>query len=432
MAAISPSRSLPKRFIFNDDDMNKFLTSPAKASLLRLVGAMGKSCAASDVKYDYDPNDALRGLSPAMAALHGSLTEMLSWLVDIPPSDRSNARFGDPAFREWHERLVSRSFSIVQNIIEINRQHAHIENFDIDVLKESAIKGRQASRAAFTLDSLAASDEDKETIAELSAYLCDAFGHPVRLDFGTGHESSFQVFLFALCNLGCFGSRTREEPPSMERLKAITLSIYHAYLKVTRQLQTDYILEPAGSHGVWGLDDYHCLPFYFGACQLQADGDNESRIPTAIHDDRLLQTHGDTYLYLGCIRYIKSLKKGVPFFESSPMLNDISNLPTWQKVAAGLLKLYEGEVLNKRQVVQHFVFGKIFAANWIPSESPRDPPTRSTFRQPHESHQGTIAPMVRAPWAADDGQRPIIPSHENGGAIEGRDPMLFTRAPWAK
>ena len=415
----------PKRFIFNDDDMNKFLESPAKASLLRLVGAMGKSCASTDVAFQYNPNDPLVGLSPAMAALHGSLEEMLTWIEDLPPSDRSKARFGNPVFREWHDRLTVRCPSIVFTILKIHQQYPRIDDYDNSVLEQSALKGREASKDLFTIDSIDASDEEKTTIAELGSYLSHAFGHPVRLDYGTGHECSFQVFLFALCKLGCFGS-SQDQPPSMERLKAITIAIFQAYLKVTRQLQTEYVLEPAGSHGVWGLDDYHCLPFYLGACQLQADersGNSES--PSSIHDERVLNSLGDKYLYHGCIRYIKSLKKGVPFFESSPMLNDISNLPTWQKVASGLLKLYEGEVLKKRQVVQHFVFGKLFAADWSPSESPREPPTTSTFRQ-----QGTVAPMVRAPWAVDGAPGPPIPTSLNSDG--GNASMPSTKAPWAK
>ena len=369
----------PKRFIYDDNDMEAFRNSTTKTELLRLVQAMGKSCASSSLQYD--PSIPLHGLSPAMASFHGSLTQMELWLTELPPDTTGRARFGNPVFKIWHQRLLARSKSIVQNMIDCHREHPASETYDFSVLENCSKRGFDAAQ----LEILTAKDED--VVTELTAYLHDAFGHPVRLDYGTGHESSIMVFLFAVCKLDCFGN-TAHSPPSMDRLKAICLSIFSQYLQVIRGIQLDYMLEPAGSHGVWGLDDYHCLPFYFGACQLSGSDDYN---PHSIHDTGVLQQAGDRFLYFSCIRHIRSLKKGAPFFESSPMLNDISSLPTWTKVSSGLLKLYEGEVLNKRQVVQHFVFGTLFNATWIPSQDgPREAPT--------ENFRG-MPPMVRAPWA---------------------------------
>eukprot|EP00256_Glycine_max_P019597 XP_003538126.2 serine/threonine-protein phosphatase 2A activator 2 [Glycine max] len=122
-----------------------------------------------------------------------------------------------------------------------------------------------------------------------------------------------------------------------------------------RKLQLQYCLEPVGSHGVWGLDDYHFLPFIFGSSQLI---DHKYMKPKSIHNEDILENFSNEYLYLACIAFVKKVKKGV-FAEHSPMLDDISGVPNWNKVNTGLLKMYKAEVLEKVPIMQHFLFGSI-------------------------------------------------------------------------
>ena len=90
---------------------------------------------------------------------------------------------------------------------------------------------------------------------------------------------------------------------------------------------------------------------------------------TRAEDEDLLKELKGEYMYLACIAFVKEVKAGVPFSETSPMLNDISQVPNWKKVTGGMLKMYEGEVLSKLPVVQHMRFGTLFKCDWTPSKA---------------------------------------------------------------
>lgn len=83
-------------------------------------------------------------------------------------------------------------------------------------------------------------------------------------------------------------------------------------------------------------------------------------MPESIHQETALR-ESDDYMYFGCIKFIKEVKKGCSFAESSPMLNDISAVPSWEKVSQGLVKMYLAEVIGKHPVIKHLKFGSILA-----------------------------------------------------------------------
>lgn len=75
-------------------------------------------------------------------------------------------------------------------------------------------------------------------------------------------------------------------------------------------------------------------------------------MPDSIFEERAMNDR-DNYMYFGCIKFIKDVKKGVPFHEHSPMLNDISAVPSWDKVTTGLQKMFTVEVIGKHPVIKH-------------------------------------------------------------------------------
>lgn len=67
---------------------------------------------------------------------------------------------------------------------------------------------------------------------------------------------SFMFFCWALYKLGNVKD---------EELEQLVRQVFYQYVATMRKVQVAYMLEPAGSHGVWGLDDYVFLPFLLGA-----------------------------------------------------------------------------------------------------------------------------------------------------------------------
>lgn len=182
---------------------------------------------------------------------------------------------------------------------------------------------------------------------ELKGYLEQSCGDPVRIDYGTGHELNFLCFMLVLSVTGYFGP---------EDFAGLVHCVFKDYIDLMRKIQTKYKLEPAGSHGVWGLDDYCFLPFVFGAAELS---NHASYTPDSIHNDVIVNAEAQEYHYFGSIKFIKDNKSHAHFGEHSPMLNDISAVPNWEKVSMGMIKMYKAEVLQKHPVMKHFLLGSV-------------------------------------------------------------------------
>jgi len=171
-------------------------------------------------------------------------------------------------------------------------------------------------------------------------------GDRQRLDYGSGHELNFIMWIYCLQLVDLI---------KKEDHRALVLRVFQKYLQVMRHIQKSYWLEPAGSHGVWGLDDYQFLPFLWGSAQLI---DHKHIKPKSISSQETVEAFANDYMYLGCVQFINQVKTG-SFFEHSPLLYDISGAKNWNKVNEGMLKMFKGEVLGKLPIMKHFFFGPL-------------------------------------------------------------------------
>jgi serine/threonine-protein phosphatase 2A activator len=287
----------PTKIIQSPDDIRHLHDSDSGKNFLGFVVALSESIRGHKIS---DPCHVSRTINSIVSILE----TLIRWIDEIPPLQQPS-RYGNLSYRTWHERLIETSDSLMLEFLPADLQSATVE---------------------------------------IVPYFADSFGNSSRIDYGTGHETNFAAWLYCLARLGLIKE---------EDYQAAVARVFVKYLELMRKLQLVYCLEPAGSHGVWGLDDYHFLPFIFGSSQLI---DHKYMKPKSIHNQDILDNFSNEYLYIACIAFVKKVKKGM-FAEHSPLLDDISGVATWNKVNSGLLKMYKVEVLEKVPIMQHFLFG---------------------------------------------------------------------------
>ena len=295
----------PTRRILSSHDHEIFLSSPTYSLILSFVFSLSESAADKKIS------------SIHVLTTHSSTHNILSILNSIeetishyPPTDQGGSRFGNSAFRDFIDNISKQSPSWHKRL---------------DLPSQSSIE-------------------------EASTYLDHSFGNRQRIDYGSGHELNFVMWLLCLNRLSLIPTSTFSE---------LTLVVFPRYIKLLRRLQSTYYLEPAGSHGVWGLDDYQFLPFLFGASQLLH---HPYIRPLTIHNELVLEEESDEYIYLDMIRFTMASKtvKGLKW--TQPMLDDISGAKNWEKVEQGMRRMLMKEVLGKLPVMQHFLFGSLVPA----------------------------------------------------------------------
>ncbi|EDO18568.1 hypothetical protein Kpol_2001p77 [Vanderwaltozyma polyspora DSM 70294] len=300
---------LPVKRIYDSQGTSLFQSSVAIFRLKYFISKYIKLVPNVDI-----PDESYVSEIPTVNKLVKLISE-LSLLVDETPPAPGPRRFGNLSCREWHKKVDLNLKSLLMKMLTDDKQNI--------------------------------SSKCKDSVVELSYYLGNSFGSSTRLDYGTGHELSFIAVIAGIDMLGLW----------TENIKGgDLLIIFNEYYKLMKKLILTYTLEPAGSHGVWGLDDHFHFAYILGSAQW-SETNNPPLKPMDIVNKDLVCEYANTNMYCSAIKFIDCVKSG-PFSEHSPMLYDISqSVHNWSKVESGLLKMYMVEVLNKFPVVQHFWFG---------------------------------------------------------------------------
>ncbi|CAB1440901.1 unnamed protein product [Pleuronectes platessa] len=241
---------VPKKEISVVPDMSKWKRSQAYADYMGFVLALNEGVKGKKLSTEYTVSETVEKLLDLLETLD-------RWINETPPVDQPS-RFGNKAYRTWYSKLDQEAEALVSALIPADKCAA---------------------------------------APEIAVYLKESVGNPTRIDYGTGHEAAFAAFLCCLCKVGALGADDR---------LAIVFRVFNRYLSVMRKLQRTYRMEPAGSQGVWGLDDFQFLPFIWGSSQFV---DHPTLEPRHFIDERVVNEHQQEYIFLDCIKFINEVRQ---------------------------------------------------------------------------------------------------------------------------
>ena len=142
-AATASSGPLTKR-IHDQRSLTRWKHSQAHQSIISFISQLGDAVVGRRLSEPCDER-------PILASILAEFEAMSEWVDQIPPIQQS-MRYGNKAFKTWHERLVERAPHFMTELIE---KHGH------------------------------ASVEDTQlAAAELNTYYVESFGSAIRIDYG--------------------------------------------------------------------------------------------------------------------------------------------------------------------------------------------------------------------------------------------------------
>mmetsp|Transcript_29703 Transcript_29703/g.41805 ORF Transcript_29703/g.41805 Transcript_29703/m.41805 type:complete len:399 (-) Transcript_29703:50-1246(-) len=352
---------LPAPVIQDKLELQQFLESQTCNDIVNFILKLNESVKGKTLSSATTPS------SQTVDSILSLLERLEKMISEIPPLPNIS-RFGNKAFYTYYDRIQENLTEFMNKVLPED-----LQNITNSVVVEGSTEPQQISLQQ-----------------EIGQYFLNSFGNRQRIDYGSGHELNFVLWLYCLDKLGVIPAECHT---------ALVTKVFARYLTLMRALQKTYWLEPAGSHGVWGLDDYQFLPFLWGSSQLI---DHKYIRPKSICNKETVNAFANDYMYLGCIQFILQVKTAGSFFEHSPLLFDISGAKSWEKVNEGMIKMFRAEVLSKLPIMKHFMFGSLIPFQVDLKRKEEQQKAQPVAEDTHEHHHKHSGGAHKKPHAHKD------------------------------